>query len=1072
MYRNLHAPQSITTANELIELAAVPNLIISVRECKPIVAIVQDVALGVFRFTKSGVTLTEKQMFNLLANNLKFTGDVPKPMYNKGGVMKWSGRQALSTIIPKNINVKGPNKSYEPTDTNKDLENFVIIENGELLQGIVDKTIYQNRTKGLIHSIYNECSPHETRIFFDNTQKMMCDWLVLSGFSVGISDLVVDDDTNIKLKEMIHEMKVNVYDVIRDIHMGTFENKSINNNNIFFEEEVNKILNQTISKVGKVALSNLNDLYNRMINMVKAGSKGSIINVSQMIACLGQQNVDGKRIPYGFEDRTLPHYTKYDDGPESRGFVENSFMTGLTPQQFFFHSMGGREGLIDTAVKSVTGDTPIIIIEDGKSKYVKIGDWIDSQLDIVQKDRIKYFPEDRNMEFLNLDKQVYIPTCNEDGNVSWGELTAITRHDPGERLYEVKTQGGRCVIVAESKSLLIWNEKVKEFQAINSPDVKIGDSMPVTAKLAQPPVIIDIVDMVEYFPKKEYIHGTEFNKAIHIMEKAMFGRIQVPRGWWKSNNGDTFTLPYTKKSSLTRVTSGRSNTENIKNGCIYPYHATIEHCLLPDKFELTKENGIFIGLFLAEGSSCDKSGTVTITNIDPKVQGFVKGWFDKFSIKNELNTRINKIGGISSSVIGNSSLLARFLDKFVGHGAHHKYIPDVAFVAPDEFIVGILNGYFTGDGTIGKTNIDAGSASSRLTEGISMLCTRLGIFGKVFITQLKSNNVGTIDIAPSHRISIRGQWAQIFANKVELLIESKQQQLECMKPSDIHRNFKEYNNIVFDEIKEINILAVDKYPKLYDVTVPSTLNFQIANGLNVRDTSETGYLQRKLVKAMEDCKINYDYTVRNASGSIVQFLYGEDGIDATKIEAQPILYIDMDYAKLKKEYHLIKNDNCDFLLSDDTIKEFNDSKDWEDRMNKHFEQILKDREFIIKDVFDSIKETSIMYPVSFMRIINNTKALYNKYEKEVLSDLSPIYVLDTINKLSDELYINKNNRGNKFIGILLRCYFSPKKVLYDYKFSKMAFDNIIQQIRLKFYDAIAHPSEMVGVIAAQSIGEP
>jgi len=585
---NMHVPQSITTANELIELAAVPNLIISVRECKPIVAIVQDVALGVFRFTKSGVTLTQKQMFNLLANNLKFTGDVPKPMYHKGDVMKWSGRQALSTIIPKNINVRSPNKSYEPTDTNTDLENFVVIENGELLQGVVDKTIYQNRTKGLIHSIYNECSPHETRIFFDNTQKMMCDWLVLSGFSVGISDLVVDEKTNIKLKEMIHNMKVSVYDVIRDIHMGTFDNKSINSNNIFFEEEVNKILNQTISKVGKVALSNLNDLYNRMINMVKAGSKGSIINVSQMVACLGQQNVDGKRIPYGFEDRTLPHYTKYDDGPESRGFVENSFMTGLTPQQFFFHSMGGREGLIDTAVK----------------------------------------------------------------------------------------------------------------------------------------------------------------------------------------------------------------------------------------------------------------------------------------------------------------------------------------------------------------------------------------------------------------------------------------------------------------------------------------------------TSETGYLQRKLVKAMEDCKINYDYTVRNASGSIIQFLYGEDGMDATKIEAQPILYIDMEYTKLKNSYHLTKNDNYDFLLSDDTIKEFHETKDWEDRMNNHFEKILKDREFMIKDVFGSVKETSIMYPISFMRIINNFKALYNKYEKEVLSDLSPIYVLNTINKLAEELYINKNNKGNKFIGILLRCYLSPKKVLYEYKFSKMAFDNIIQQVRLKFYDAIAHPSEMVGVIAAQSIGEP
>ena len=86
--------------------------------------------------------------------------------------------------------------------------------------------------------------------------------------------------------------------------------------------------------------------------MVKSGSKGSNINISQMISCLGQQNVDGKRIPYGFTDRTLPHYLKYDDSPEGRGFVENSFIRGLTPQEFFFHAMGGREGLIDTAVKT------------------------------------------------------------------------------------------------------------------------------------------------------------------------------------------------------------------------------------------------------------------------------------------------------------------------------------------------------------------------------------------------------------------------------------------------------------------------------------------------------------------------------------------------------------------------------------------------------------------------------------------------------------------------------------------------------------------------------------------------
>lgn len=72
----------------------------------------------------------------------------------------------------------------------------------------------------------------------------------------------------------------------------------------------------------------------------------------QMIACVGQQNVEGKRIPFGFAGRTLPHFTKDDLGPESRGFVENSYLRGLTPQELFFHAMGGREGLIDTAVKT------------------------------------------------------------------------------------------------------------------------------------------------------------------------------------------------------------------------------------------------------------------------------------------------------------------------------------------------------------------------------------------------------------------------------------------------------------------------------------------------------------------------------------------------------------------------------------------------------------------------------------------------------------------------------------------------------------------------------------------------
>ena len=88
--------------------------------------------------------------------------------------------------------------------------------------------------------------------------------------------------------------------------------------------------------------------------MVNAGSKGSEINIAQMISCLGQQNVDGRRIPYGFENRTLPHYSKFNDSMEARGFVESSYINGLSPQELFFHAMAGRVGLIDTAVKTST----------------------------------------------------------------------------------------------------------------------------------------------------------------------------------------------------------------------------------------------------------------------------------------------------------------------------------------------------------------------------------------------------------------------------------------------------------------------------------------------------------------------------------------------------------------------------------------------------------------------------------------------------------------------------------------------------------------------------------------------
>ena len=163
--------------------------------------------------------------------------------------------------------------------------------------------------------------------------------------------MIADKSTNRKIKKIINGKKKEIDEIMQELHLNIFENYTGQTNKEYFESKVNSVLNKTLAETGKVGLSSLSET-NRAINMINSGSKGKATNIAQMVACLGQQNVDGSRIPDNFNDRTLPHYYKYDDSSEARGFVENSFISGQTPQEYFFHAMGGREGLIDTAVKT------------------------------------------------------------------------------------------------------------------------------------------------------------------------------------------------------------------------------------------------------------------------------------------------------------------------------------------------------------------------------------------------------------------------------------------------------------------------------------------------------------------------------------------------------------------------------------------------------------------------------------------------------------------------------------------------------------------------------------------------
>jgi DNA-directed RNA polymerase beta' subunit len=345
MEMNLHLPQSVEAATELREIAAVPKQLISPRLSKPLVSIVQDTLVGVNRLTRPTEFFNRRDFMNLLIHSKRWDGRIPPPI-KTDPVPLWSGQQVVSALLPAIYLAMG-NKVWDEAKGKGD-PNYVIINNGTITQGILDGDIFD---KALVHILYNDFSPEMTVDFIDSLQAVVATYLQNSGFSVGLSDLIADSDTLDTIAGDMNTLKKQIESLQLQVHMGLFDNASGRTNQEEFESKVFQTLDKVIGAAGKTGLRSL-AVNNRMVNMVKCGSKGADLNIAQMIALLGQQSIEGKRIAYGFQDRTLPHFKRYDDGAEARGFIESSFVKGLTPAEFFFHAMTGREGLIDTAVKT------------------------------------------------------------------------------------------------------------------------------------------------------------------------------------------------------------------------------------------------------------------------------------------------------------------------------------------------------------------------------------------------------------------------------------------------------------------------------------------------------------------------------------------------------------------------------------------------------------------------------------------------------------------------------------------------------------------------------------------------
>jgi DNA-directed RNA polymerase beta' subunit len=811
---NIFVPQTIQSVVELSMLANVTNLIISPRNTEPIIELRQDGVLGSYLFTESDQKLTWNRVMKTLMNtlNIDITNVEKSPS---------STYELMSYLIP-NINLT----------TGK-----INVENGEYKSGKVNQGILNN-ANGFLGTIYDQYGGEKTRDFIDNLQKVILSWLHKKGFSVGLKDCIVDNKILSNIKDKTNKLMIEIKHLIteQENHPGLLDES-------IFEDNVGTMLSAHAGNMGKIVMDSINSSNNFFV-MVDSGAKGKLEQLGSVSSLVGQTNMNNKRIAKKVNNRTLPHFHQFDDTPTARGFISSSYIKGLRPTEFFFHQMAGRDGLIDTAIKSVTGDTPIIIYEN-KSKYVMIGDWIDNLLNL-NKDKVQHF-EEREMEYLELDQKMYIPTTDADGNVTWGEITAVTRHLPGKELYEIKTKSGKKVIVTESKALLIYNHDKKQFLHTATPDVKPGDFVPVTMKLPKLPNEIKLINLNEI----DYL--------------------------------------------------------NLK----------LESCL--------------------ELLSSDQQTILT--------------FLSNININNIIDTQIRDV--------------------------------------------------------------------------IIMLQNITNTFSSSFSSQ---------------------------------------------------------NDVILDEIIEINKIDVALYPKVYDLTIPSTLNFGLANGLHVVDTADTGYVQRKLIKGMEDVMITYDGLVRSANNQILQYFYGGSNLDQVKQKEVKINLITLDNEKVRSTHVFSKSELTSM---------FKKSKGDNNKLNEeYYKQLIEFRDELRKIVVKCKSnyvtfQDKFMLPVNLFRIINS-----NKDMKETKSDLEISDIMETI----EEIMLSENTKlfcmldaerkkeshklrkeiedVNKYLFMIsVYEYLSPRRCILDYKFTKKTLEKVKKEIISAFNKAIVDPGEMVGILGAQSMGE-
>ena len=345
---NLHVPQSEESRSEALMLMRVQDQIISPRYGGPIIGGIRDFITGAFMLTRDETMLTPAEFSNLALDGA-FDGDLPEPA-QKGVHPMYTGKQLFSLFLPKGMNYVLTSKWAKAQRTGA--TNDVVIRDGQLVSGVVDKAVIgAEEPDSLLHRIAKDYGNEEARNFLNSVLRVLKTFLTRRGFTYGFNELDLPGEAKKGITDSLDEAYANVTDLQKKYRAGTLQlTRGLTAEDTLEAYIVNELA-KARDKAGRIADRSFPAENSGMI-MARTGARGSSLNVGQMTAALGQQSVRGKRISHGMKGRALSHFPWEDPSPEAKGFVRSNYRDGLSPTEFFFHAMGGREGLVDTAVRT------------------------------------------------------------------------------------------------------------------------------------------------------------------------------------------------------------------------------------------------------------------------------------------------------------------------------------------------------------------------------------------------------------------------------------------------------------------------------------------------------------------------------------------------------------------------------------------------------------------------------------------------------------------------------------------------------------------------------------------------